>query len=117
MKLFDIGRLDISFENIILQEKYRVLFDKTVLENADKSTTKEGISGGIGLALLKEFIEKNKGKMQIVSNDGFYQFGYEGEILKQFHGQSPGTIVNLQFRTDDRSNYSLKSEININDIF
>lgn len=36
MKLFDIGRLDISFENIILQDKYRILFDKTVLENADK---------------------------------------------------------------------------------
>jgi phosphatidylserine/phosphatidylglycerophosphate/cardiolipin synthase-like enzyme len=36
MKLFDIGRLDISFENIILQKKFRILFDKTVLENADK---------------------------------------------------------------------------------
>jgi hypothetical protein len=83
----------------------------------DKSTTKEGISGGIGLALLKEFIEKNKGKMQIISNDGFYQFGCEGEILKQFQGEFPGTIVNLQFRTDDRSNYLLKSEINIDDIF
>lgn len=36
MKLFEIGRLDISFENIVLKEKYRILFDKTVLENADK---------------------------------------------------------------------------------
>jgi len=36
IKLFDIGRLDISFENIVLKEKYRLLFDKTVLENADK---------------------------------------------------------------------------------
>jgi len=36
IKLFDIGRLDISFENIILKDKYRFLFDKTVLENADK---------------------------------------------------------------------------------
>lgn len=83
----------------------------------DKSTTKEGISGGIGLALLKEFIGKNKGKMQIVSDDGFYQFDCEGEILQQFQGQFPGTIVNLQFSTNDRRNYSLKSEININDIF
>ena len=36
MKLFDIGRLDISFENIVLKDKYRILFDKTVLDNADK---------------------------------------------------------------------------------
>ena len=83
----------------------------------DKATTKEGISGGIGLAILKEFIEKNKGKMQIVSNDGFYQFDIGGEIFKQFNSQFPGTIVNLQFRTDDSNNYSLKKEIDINDIF
>ena len=83
----------------------------------DKKTTKKGVSGGIGLALLKEFVEKNKGKMQIVSDDGFYQFDCEGEIVQEFKGNFPGTIVNLQFRTDDRNNYSLKSEIDINDIF
>lgn len=83
----------------------------------EKKTTKEGISGGLGLAILKEFVGVNKGKMQIVSNDGFYQFDSEGESLKTFEGEFPGTIVNLQFRTDDINNYSLKSEININDIF
>lgn len=83
----------------------------------DKTTTKQNISGGIGLALLKEFIEKNKGKMQIISDDGFYQFDTSGIIAKPFVGKFPGTIVNLQFRTDDDSNYALKSEVNINDIF
>lgn len=83
----------------------------------DKKTTKQGVSGGIGLAVLKEFIGINKGKMQIVSNDGFYQFDDNGEDLRIFNGEFPGTIVNLQFRTDDRNNYSLKSEIDINDIF
>lgn len=83
----------------------------------DKKTTKENISGGIGLAVLKEFVEKNRGKMQIVSNDGFYQYDVEGEFTKQFTGEFPGTIVNLQFRTDDNNNYLLKSEIDINDIF
>jgi hypothetical protein len=83
----------------------------------DKKTTKIGISGGIGLAILKEFIEKNGGKMQIISNDGFYEFGKHGEIINTFNGVFPGTIVNLQFRTDDNMNYRLKSEININEIF
>jgi Histidine kinase-, DNA gyrase B-, and HSP90-like ATPase. len=83
----------------------------------DKQTTKVGISGGIGLSLLKEFIEKNKGKMQIISDNGFYQFDHSGVISKEFDGAFPGTIVNLQFCTDDSSNYSLKSEISINDIF
>lgn len=83
----------------------------------DKKTTKEGISGGIGLAVLKEFIELNKGKMQIISNEGFYQYDTEGEITRSFIGEFPGTIVNLQFRTNDNSSYLLKSEIDINDIF
>lgn len=83
----------------------------------DKNTTKEGVSGGIGLAILKEFIVANKGKMQIVSNDGFYEFDSNREELKLFKGEFPGTIVNLQFKTNDNHNYSLKSEININNIF
>jgi hypothetical protein len=69
------------------------------------------------LALLKEFVGKNKGKMQIISDNGFYQFDTKGVIVKTFRGEFPGTVVNLQFCTDDRSNYALKSEININDIF
>ena len=83
----------------------------------DKKTTKEGISGGIGLAVLREFVKMNKGKMQIISNEGFYQYDQSGEVTKTFIGQFPGTIVNLQFRTDDNNNYLLKSEIDINNIF
>ncbi len=83
----------------------------------EKKTTKEGISGGLGLAVLREFVNVNKGKMQIISNQGFYQFDSDGETLNEFQGEFPGTIVNLQFRTDDNNNYSLKSEIDVNDIF
>lgn len=83
----------------------------------DKKTTKIGIPGGIGLAVMSEFIAKNNGKFQIVSDEGFYQFDANGVVLKRFQGKFPGTIVNLQFKTDDNHNYLLKSEININDIF
>jgi len=83
----------------------------------DKNTTKVGITGGIGLALLKEFIEKNRGKIQIISDDGFYQFDLQGEIGRFFNGAFPGTIVNLQFRTDDNSSYVLKGEFDNNNIF
>ncbi len=83
----------------------------------DRHTTKIDITGGIGLALLKEFIEKNKGKMQIISDDGFYQYDIKGEHMQLFNGSFPGTIVNLQFRTDDNSSYVLKGEFTKNDIF
>lgn len=83
----------------------------------DKKTTKVGITGGIGLAVLREFVEMNKGKMQIVSHDGFYQFDVDGVDSRLFNGIFPGTIVNLQFRTDDNKSYALKREIDINEIF
>lgn len=34
VKLVEIGRLDLSFEHIILKEKYRMLFDADILEKA-----------------------------------------------------------------------------------
>ena len=83
----------------------------------DKRTTKVGVSGGIGLSVLKDFVRMNRGKMQIISNDGFYQYDGNQEVMQMFTGEFPGTIVNLQFRTDDNNNYKLKSEIDINDIF
>lgn len=83
----------------------------------DKKTTKIGIPGGIGLAVMSEFIKVNGGKFQIISDDGFYEFDANGVALKRFKSGFPGTIVNLQFKTDDNHNYLLKSEININDIF
>ncbi|MCY4778565.1 ATP-binding protein [Sphingobacterium sp. UT-1RO-CII-1] len=82
----------------------------------DRNTTKD-ITGGIGLAVLKEFVHKNNGYMQIVSGDGFYEFNKNGEKTASFTGKFPGTIVNLQFSTNDNSNYCLASEIDINNIF
>lgn len=83
----------------------------------NRHTTKIGITGGIGLALLQEFVVKNKGKMQIISDDGFYESGANGEIEKLFIGSFPGTIVNLQFKTNDSSSYALQGEVDNNDIF
>lgn len=83
----------------------------------DGNSTKQGIPGGIGLAILREFTVKNCGKIQIVSNDGFYQLDAEGEHTDQFSGEFPGTIVNMQFRTDDKNSYILKSEVQAGDLF
>lgn len=80
------------------------------------STTKTDAPGGIGLAILKEFITMNKGNFQIVSYDGFYQVG-KGEKAIQLKHSFPGTVVNMEFRTDDTLSYSLASEADISNIF
>ena len=110
---FTITDIGIGFKNKVNNRFGKTLTSIQAIQWAtqDRHTTKENITGGIGLALLKEFVTKNKGKMQIISDDGFYQFDTDGEQTKLFDGSFPGTIVNLQFRTDDNSSYILKSEI------
>ena len=81
----------------------------------DKNSTKQDISGGIGLAILREFIIRNQGKIQIVSDDGFYQLDSHEEQTKSFSGSFPGTVINMQFRTDDAASYALISEVPLDD--
>ena len=83
----------------------------------DGHSTKIGISGGIGLALLKEFALRNKGKIQIISDDGFYQFSAQGEETRLFQSPFPGTVVNVEFCTNDTASYALKSEQSTSDLF
>ena len=104
-KLIEITITDtgIGFKNKINSRFGRDLTAIQAIEWAISTghTTKQGISGGIGLSILKEFIEKNNGKIQIVSDNGFYQFSSNGLVKKSFSLPFPGSIINVQFRTDD----------------
>lgn len=85
----------------------------------DGNTTKKDVSGGLGLALLKEFVKLNKGRFQIVSDDGFYELS-DKENVNTLSSPFPGTIVNMKFKTDDVNSYRLSSEAyhyNNDDIF
>ena len=82
-------------------------------------TTKQNQTGGLGLSLLFDFIQKNQGEIQIVSNDGFYEFKNNQTSCKKFNHFFPGTMVNIMVKTDDPYRYQLSTEANenINDIF
>lgn len=83
----------------------------------DGNTTKQDVSGGLGLSLLTEFIKLNNGRFQIVSDDGFYEFG-ENLYPNFLPNVVLGTIVNMKFRTDDTNSYRLSSEnYDTDDIF
>lgn len=80
----------------------------------DGNTTKTEVSGGLGLSLLTEFIKLNKGKFQIISDDGFYEVE-EKETYNFLDSPFPGTVVNMEFRTDDLNSYRLSSGLNTTD--
>lgn len=82
------------------------------------NTTKTGDQpGGLGLKLLKDFIRMNKGKLQIVSRYGFYQFSASEENSLKLDHDFPGACINIEINTQDTSSYCLKSELSSDDIF
>jgi hypothetical protein len=83
-----------------------------------KNTTKSGpIPGGLGLKLLREFIELNRGRIQVVSDKGYWELCRGKVLTKVFPEPFPGTVVNIEINTADTKSYCLSSEITPDDIF
>ena len=81
-------------------------------------TTRTGnIPGGLGFSLIREFLEKNDGKIQIISGNGFWEQTGKNAKSSRYPYDFPGTIVNLEFNIDDKCHYYLLSEIKEEDIF
>jgi len=76
------------------------------------NTTKQGqIPGGLGLKLLREFIGRNQGRLQIVSDQGYWeQQGDQTIESRSMRYLFPGTVVNLEINTADNASYMLSSE-------
>ena len=82
------------------------------------NTTKRGrIPGGLGLKLLSEFIKLNGGRLQIVSDQGYWSLEQGGTRKISLKRAFPGTVVSIEINTSDVRSYRLKSEVSEADIF
>lgn len=82
------------------------------------NTSKTGTQpGGLGLKLLHDFVSLNKGKIQIASRFGFYQFQGGTESFAKMRGDYPGTVVTIEVNTADTCAYRLASEAPHESIF
>ena len=82
------------------------------------NTTKRGaIPGGLGLKLLTEFVDLNGGRIQIISDAGYWERSKGQSTLAQLAHPFPGTVVNIEVNTQDNQSYSLTTEISEADIF
>lgn len=92
--------------------------NKTILSNIESlkwafeegNTTKQ-TPGGLGLAVLAEFIDLNKGKIQMVSGDGLLEYENKKFKLETLDYFFHGTIVNLEFNNKDNKAYALLNEL------
>lgn len=117
---FSVADLGIGIRRNVLEHTGLDLpADKAIAwATSERHTTKYGpIPGGLGLKLLVEFITLNGGRIQIVSDAGYWS-------LEKGHAQTallsapfPGTVVNVEINTADRQSYALSSEVKETDIF
>lgn len=117
---FSVADLGVGIRRNILEQRGLDLPAEQAINWAleGKNTTKAGpIPGGLGLKLLREFVIKNEGRIQIVSDNGYWELS-EGKVkTKAFAEPFPGTVVNIEINTADAKSYRLVSEISPNDIF
>jgi hypothetical protein len=83
-----------------------------------RNTTKRGsIPGGLGLKLLVEFIKLNGGRLQIVSDAGYWCLAKDHSGAAPLKSPFPGTVVTIEIDTADTRSYALTSELTEADTF
>lgn len=123
MTIVDVGNTIFNNVNhyLALKPLKRVLEAHEAIEWAIQkgNTTKTDRTGGLGLSILIDFVELNKGIVQFVSANGYWQYKNGNVFKKVIPYMFPGTIVNVEFNFDDDSFYHLKNEpiISLDDIF
>lgn len=75
-----------------------------------------GVSGGLGLDILREFVRVNRGTIQIFSNDGYGRIDHRSVNFRGYESSFNGTIVNISLQCDD-SVYVLASELQDKPLF
>ncbi|MDD1415462.1 hypothetical protein MEN41_12710 [Dolichospermum sp. ST_con] len=76
---------------------------------AGASTRLGSVTGGMGLDFLKQFVQINKGKLQIFSHDGYAIINENQEVYENRETFFAGTLVNITLLCDE-SYYTLDFE-------
>ena len=74
------------------------------------TTRKDKIPGGLGLSTLMSFLELNNGKIQVVSDDGYWAKISNRHRWEKFSQPFGGTIVNIEFDIDNTKCYEQSPE-------
>ena len=82
------------------------------------NTTRQGdVPGGLGLKILRDFIELNEGTLSVVSGNGYWCSAPNGMRRKEMVDPFPGTIVTIEVDTSDPKGYQMVDEIDPDSVF
>lgn len=80
------------------------------------STKTQGTTRGLGLKLLKDFVNLNHGRLEIYSQDGYALIRDRKERFHNIKNSLQGTIVNITLRCDE-SYYRFADETSVGPLF
>ena len=84
----------------------------------ENNTTRSGdVPGGLGLKILREFLQLNGGCFKVVSKWGYWK-EENGRLEKVTMGRAfPGTVVSMEINTADTNRYDLMNAPDARDIW
>jgi signal transduction histidine kinase len=87
---------------------------------SDQNTTRlpaDGVPGGIGLKMIRDFIGQNGGAIHVSSDDGYWSLRGDRINMSQLPAPFPGTVVDIEINTADKKRYDLADQIDPLHIF
>lgn len=113
MSITNLGRTisDNVNQHLRKQRKPELSQEDTIRWAFEKGNTTKSIPGGLGLDILKEFIDLNNGNIQMVSGAAMLDYTNHTFATTSLGVNFPGTIVTLNFNCDDQKQYSLTEEV------
>lgn len=113
MTFVNLGLSVVDNVNRFMDEKGESIMSSCEALNwafVEGNTTKQ-ITGGLGLAILKQFIDMNKGAIQMISGDAMLEMNETGHIDTKLDKWFHGTIVTVEFNCDDDKTYQMTDEV------
>jgi hypothetical protein len=111
--LFDLADMGIGFQANISKKTGVQLTPEDAIEwglTGANTTRTLDVPGGLGLKLIREFVELNEGELIIISGQGYCSLT-KGNLRKRSLATSfPGTVISLRINTADAKSYRLASE-------
>lgn len=75
------------------------------------TTLDEGRPRGLGLSLVKDFVNLNSGAFYIISGSETFEISKGKQRYLSMKNSFPGTIVTMAFNLNDHASYFMKSEL------
>ncbi len=118
--VFTLADMGVGIPDVVARALRRPMRASAAIDWAmsGRNTTRQlDVPGGLGLKLLRQFIDLNGGSLCVVSGNGYWNASPGGISRSDMLAAFPGTVVTITVNTADAKSYQLIDAINPEDVF